>query len=446
MRSHLLIRVCLDVGNDEWFGMKMVSETGAALPGGAGAERKSKNTGTQMQNKEGGFESGCGVKRRHCGLFRGLIAFFGRREQRDEKKLQKAKEQEQIRLQHERQEVLNKVEEGVQKLLSDILDMIGSLDGCFCVYEDSIYRALEGRKNDNCIVTGNVPENCIQEGKNLREICVQEVDSMKGTCMPEENSARETRMRKESSRKDICVQEESRMNETCMPEENDIRKNCAQQGNSVRRTCVQEDRRMNDTCLQKKAGIEQEIHIQENKGRKISAGMEAMLPVLWKKYFQAGEFEDYTKQLWVEELLPEAVLPHFVILGTASCLYSLIEKYAGRMKSLRWIMPENDYSLEVQEFVEDFYTEYGLAIMLQITSAGQRGIQAVCTEPSNVLDFTQEACVHLAKVAKGSIWLDMLSVEEKKRRIAGRSTGISYVSLKEKWRLARKKEPFVPEE
>lgn len=413
MRSHLLIRVCLDVGQDEWFGMKMVSETRAALPGGADADRKSKNTGTQMQNKEGGVESGCGIKRRQCGLFRGLIAFFGRREQRDEKKLQKAKEQEQLRLQHERQEVLNKAEEGIQNLLSDILDMIGSLDGCFCVYEDSIYRALGGRKEGNYRATGDIMENCTQDGKSIGETCLQGGDSTRENCMQEENSAREPWMRKEGSRKDVCVQEGNRMNET---------------------------------CLQKKTGMKEEIYIEENKGRKISAGMEAVLPALWKKYFQAGEFEDYTKQLWVEELLPEAVLPHFVILGTASCLYGLIEKYADRMKSLRWILPENDYSIEVQEFVEDFYTEYGLAVMLQITPAGQRGIQAVCAEPSNILDFTQEACVHLAKAAKGSIWLDMLSVEEKKRRIAGRSTGISYVSLKEKWRLARKKEPFVPEE
>ena len=147
----------------------------------------------------------------------------------------------------------------------------------------------------------------------------------------------------------------------------------------------------------------------------------------------------------MEELLPEAVLPHFVILGTVSCLPLLIEKYADRMKSLRWILPENDYSRELQEFVEDFYTEYGLAIMLQVVPAGQRRLQAVCKEPSNVLDFTQEAYINLAKVAKGSIWLDMLSVEEKKRRIVGRNTGITYVSLKEKWKLVRKKEPFVPE-
>ena len=351
MRSHLLIRIWLDMGQEEWFGRKVAPEERESLPIEAGAEDKGKNiegerkdtkggkknAKDERKNTEGGTQNAetyCGTKRRHFGLLRALVKLFDHGEQRAEKEYQRAKEQERIQLRQERQEVLCKVEEDMQKLLSDILGMIGSWEGCFCVYEDGIYRALVGRKNDNCIETGNIMANDMRE---------------------------------------------------------------------------------------------------------------AILPVLWKKYFQVQEFGGYTRQLWVEELLPEAVLPHFVILGAASCLPVLIEKYAGGMKSLRWILPENEYSPEVQEFVEDFYIEYGLAIMLQITPAGQRRLQAVCTEPSNILDFTEEANMNLAKVARGSIWLDMLSVEEKRRRIVDRNTGITYFSLKEKWKLVRKKEPFVPE-
>ena len=112
-----------------------------------------------------------------------------------------------------------------------------------------------------------------------------------------------------------------------------------------------------------------------------------------------------------------------------------------KMKSLRWIMPENEYNQEIQEFMEDFYTEYGLAIMPLVVPAGQRRIQAVCTESSNILDFTQEAQRNFRQTAKGSIWLDMLSIEEK-RRVC--DTEIAYFSLKEKWKAVRKKEPFIP--
>ena len=36
------------------------------------------------------------------------------------------------------------------------------------------------------------------------------------------------------------------------------------------------------------------------------------------------------------------------------------------MKSLRWILTEAEYDRELADFVEDFYTEYGLAIELQL--------------------------------------------------------------------------------
>lgn len=173
-------------------------------------------------------------------------------------------------------------------------------------------------------------------------------------------------------------------------------------------------------------------------------GGKEILPALWRQYFQVEEFHDYFGQLWVEELLPKAILPHFMILGAAPCLPALIEKYAHKMKSLRWILPEAECSQELMDFVEDFYTEYGLAVALQPMPPDQRRIQAACEEPCNILDFTRETQIAVWDIAKGSIWLDMLSMEEKRRRIVARCTGILYYSLKEKWNQAQKKAPYVP--
>lgn len=356
MRSHLLIRIFLDVENQKWFGIKMVSEEEGVITVEEGDREKEteshgqstnnwwknlKNHGKKADSREKGEDSKKKNKERNTdnstqnkkkySLCWVLQKLFYCKEHQIEKRHQKEKEQEM-------QKALNQVEESIQKLISDILGMTGSWERCFCVYEDSIHRVLMDdtwRKN---------------KMKNM-----------------------------------ICTQEEV--------------------------SCSQE---------------------------------RAILPTLWKKYFQIQEFTDYTWQLWVEEVMPEVVLPHFVILGMASCIPALIEKYADKMKSLRWIIPENDYSQELQEFMEDFYIEYGLAIMLQVVPAGQRRLQAVCIEPANILDFTKEARISLAKVAQGSIWLDMLSIEEKKRQIVGRSTGVGYFSLKEKWKLVRKKEAFVP--
>ena len=172
------------------------------------------------------------------------------------------------------------------------------------------------------------------------------------------------------------------------------------------------------------------------------------LPSLWRRYMDFEEFSGYTEVFWTGLLMPQAVLSHFVILGTASCVPGWIEKCASRMKSLKWILPEDQCGPEILEFVEDFYTEYGLAISLQTLSGGGglKGLRVLCNLPSNILDFTEDACLNIPETARGSVWLDFLSVEEKRRRIEGRCPGVSYFSLKEKWRRAQRrcKEPLLP--
>ncbi|HBA47474.1 MAG TPA: hypothetical protein DCZ91_06680, partial [Lachnospiraceae bacterium] len=174
----------------------------------------------------------------------------------------------------------------------------------------------------------------------------------------------------------------------------------------------------------------------------------SILPVLWQRCFEWREFADYTGRFWVEQLMQEAVLPHFVILGTADCIPELLEKYARGMKSLRWILAEADCTPELEGFVEDFYIEFGLAASLQVLPGPKefKRLQLACALPSNILDFTGEPGIGICGVAKGSIWLDMWSVEEKRRRILGRGPGISYFSIKEKWKYAQRrcKSPVLP--
>lgn len=179
-----------------------------------------------------------------------------------------------------------------------------------------------------------------------------------------------------------------------------------------------------------------------SRNRETCADGEApVLPLLWQKHFQGKAFRGYAQQFWVEQLLPQAAQPHFVILGTAPCLFHVIEKCADRMKSLRWILPETDCDEDLLGFVEDFCTEYGLAIMLEpLQSAAElKRLRLVCPEPVNVLDFTGEAYMAVSDLPKGSVWLDMLSVEEKQRRVIARGTGITYVSLKEKWKTVQRR-------
>ena len=157
---------------------------------------------------------------------------------------------------------------------------------------------------------------------------------------------------------------------------------------------------------------------------------------VWVNNFPIKEFDGYLQDFWIGQLLPRAVHARFVILGTCGGIDALIESCAHRMKSLTWILKEQEYNPALQDFVERFCEEYGLANALQTVSGrtAYRKLRLVCPEPTNILDFTEETGIITSGVAEGSVWLDLRSSEEKYRRIAGRGTGIRYFSLKESWK------------
>lgn len=164
------------------------------------------------------------------------------------------------------------------------------------------------------------------------------------------------------------------------------------------------------------------------------------LPALWQQYFQFPEFDTYLQPQWVEPLLENARLHHYVVLGAAQSAPATILHCASRMKSLRWFLQERDCGQEIQDFVDDFYEEYGLAVTLQPLE-GERAFSRLLLEtlePVCVLDFTGEPRIPIGGLAQGSIWLDFCSVEEKARRMAEKGEGIFYFSIKEIWKRAGK--------
>lgn len=187
----------------------------------------------------------------------------------------------------------------------------------------------------------------------------------------------------------------------------------------------------------------QEAGIVSGAGSRQEAGAvkgDNVLQELWKECWQGEEFADYAQWEWVSRLLPQAVPFHFVILGNPSCVSLLLEHCARRMKSLRWFLPEEEYTEELEELLEDFYEENGLAAALQLLP-GKRPFSRLrleCPEPCSILDFTEEVRIASSGLPEGSVWIDMASREEKGRRLALRG-GIRYVSLKEYWKKLPKR-------
>lgn len=162
---------------------------------------------------------------------------------------------------------------------------------------------------------------------------------------------------------------------------------------------------------------------------------------IWTQKWSLPEFDGYGEPRWVEHLMRHAMLPHFVVLGYHPELPRLLCLYADRMKSLKWILPQRFYSEQIQEFLEDFYEEYGLAAAVQVLPDGEsyKKARIACREPSNILDFSGEVQIPAGNISRESIWLDMNSLEEKCRRMEIRNTGIYYFSLKKEW-----KQPVLP--
>ncbi len=169
---------------------------------------------------------------------------------------------------------------------------------------------------------------------------------------------------------------------------------------------------------------------------------------LWKEQWNISEFRDYKKFCWIKPLLKTTGGTNFVLLGTALCVPRILEYYARRMKSLCWYLREEDFTEEVQEFAEEFYMEYGLAITVSLLSGKDKHCPNAinANHPICVLDFTEEEKIFPAGLNGTDVWIDFCSVEEKRKRIQRLASGVQYESLVSYWRRCEKNRARKPEE
>lgn len=151
------------------------------------------------------------------------------------------------------------------------------------------------------------------------------------------------------------------------------------------------------------------------------------------------EFDAYRNPKWIRRLLSHAVYADFIVLGDVPCLYEILRGLAPRMKSLLWIAPDLTAKEQTEDFVEDFYQEYGLAIDLRFLPDGSTYSRTVIPDkhfrgPVNVLDFTGDKYVPNFSPPADSVWLDFDSLPEKERRIESRRLKAVYISLQKQWR------------
>ena len=381
LKAYLLIRIGMDVDEGQWFGRRL-----GPRPRGAGMEGRAdmpewadQSAGDSKDSKRAEAVGGHGLVSALCRPWRAVRQKRNlRKRQRELRAGRLAWEREEARWLAAREGLIGEMEAMVRGLAREVAEFAQDMDGCRCVYEDSLRKVLTGprdgqaRDRNRERPEGFLPENGLLTGRG---------------------------------------------GESRLPEG-------------------------------PQTGRGGESHPPEGSqtGREGDTRMQEILPALWRKYLPLEEFHGYTERFWTEQVFYQGVRlsaspPHFVILGTAPGLPEVLEAHARRMKSLRWVLLEAEWDEELSAFVEDFYTEYGLAIELQLLedAAALRRLRLFCGEPVNVVDFTGESYMAVSAAPEGSVWLDMLSVEEKRRRILARGKNITYFSMKEIWKNAQKR-------
>ena len=111
-----------------------------------------------------------------------------------------------------------------------------------------------------------------------------------------------------------------------------------------------------------------------------------------------------------------------------------MEPYLRYLKGLCFAVDrESDFPGEsFERFLERAGEEYGLAAACHDLSNGDYSA-IKWNYPSLVLDLSADVRSFRLKTAPGTIWLDMDSLEEKRRKLERQGSGITYFSIKKEW-------------
>ncbi|MDR0948113.1 MAG: hypothetical protein LBM69_01190 [Lachnospiraceae bacterium] len=157
---------------------------------------------------------------------------------------------------------------------------------------------------------------------------------------------------------------------------------------------------------------------------------------VWRSLWPYPTFYSYRDPAYASALLKETHCFHYLVLGYDRDVLELLHPTFRRMKSLHFILDYLPGGFE--EAMEALYDEYGLTASYSwvsdtITEHPFRHTPIACSIPSVILDYTAEPRVPLLEIAKGSIWLDMDSIEEKQRYMEDKGNSMIYLSLKKLW-------------
>lgn len=121
------------------------------------------------------------------------------------------------------------------------------------------------------------------------------------------------------------------------------------------------------------------------------------------------------------------------ILGSGIGIRDWISLIADKVNAIEFYL---EFATKgVEELQEMLLEEYGMLTRVHLTTGGEyTKLRLHSEEPVMVIDFSGRAPVSVFGLKKGSIWVDMDAVEEKRHAMEDRRTGVKYYSLKTIWK------------
>lgn len=173
---------------------------------------------------------------------------------------------------------------------------------------------------------------------------------------------------------------------------------------------------------------------------------------MWRNNWPFPEYCGYHQKQYADHLLRQAVdalnragngsdiqdrcIFHMYILGYERLIPQVLQPYISRIKSLTFVLGVKDDRKMLEEYLEDLYEEEGLAANCVFFAPEQMAGSSMFfyQKPAVVLDLTGDARRMLWEQGDGICWIDMDSLDEKRKRFAARCSEAVYFSMKEIWK------------
>ncbi len=157
----------------------------------------------------------------------------------------------------------------------------------------------------------------------------------------------------------------------------------------------------------------------------------------WSKLWKIPVYSDYHRAdnvKWLLQTIPRKDWPTKVlVLGTGMGMKEWLPFIAPYVQSMELYVEFLTKGLE--QLREKLCEEYGMVTDLRLVAPGEFEKERLgSTEPVLVIDLSGTGKRSVLGLAKGSVWVDMDSCEQKRHLMEDRASGVTYLSLKTIWK------------